>query len=193
MNATIALMSFLLSMQSPSAAPSQAGAVRLLDEQVPVAARNQDEETEFVVRASFSGPQRCIAVMSLDDDIAILVSSELVENLAAQASLHNDKEEGGRINKIYAMRAKALLESVTPVRSVQGCNKTSLNTDSRYLIGRLLNSGQASIFDAQTREFIPSFIVSISSRKDRGGTASYRVPDTAGGFRTFFVNHIWIR
>jgi len=193
MNATIALMSFLLSMQSPSAAPSQAGAVRLLDEQVPVAARNQDEETEFVVRASFSGPQRCIAVMSLDDDIAILVSSELVENLAAQASLHNDKEEGGRINKIYAMRAKALLESVTPVRSVQGCNKTSLNADSRYLIGRLLNSGQASIFDAQTREFIPSFIVSISSRKDRGGTASYRVPDTAGGFRTFFVNHIWIR
>jgi len=193
MNATIALMSFLLSMQSPSAAPSQAGAVRLLDEQVPVAARNQDEETEFVVRASFSGPQRCIAVMSLDDDIAILVSSELVENLAAQASLHNDKEEGGRINKIYAMRAKALLESVTSVRSVQGCNKTSLNADSRYLIGRLLNSGQASIFDAQTREFIPSFIVSISSRKDRGGTASYRVPDTAGGFRTFFVNHIWIR
>jgi len=192
MNATIALTSFLL-LQSPSVPPSQAGAGRLLDEQVSVAARNQDEEAEFVVRASFSGPQRCIAVASLDNDIAILVSSELVENLAAQATLHNDKEESGRINKIYALRAKALLESVTSVRTVQGCNKASLNTDSQYLIGRLLNSGQATIFNAQTRQFVPSFIVSISSRKDRGGTASYRVPDAAGGFRTFFVNQIWIR
>ena len=193
MNATIALTSLLLSMQTPGVLPTQADGVRLLDEQVSVAARNQDEETEFVVRASFSGPQRCMALMSLDDDIVILVSSELVENLAAQATLHNDKEERGRIDKIDALRAKALLESVTPVRTVQGCNKTSLNTDSRYLIGRLLNSGQAAIFDAQTRQFIPSFIVSISSKKDRGGTASYRVPVTAGGFRTFFVNHIWIR
>jgi hypothetical protein len=193
MNATIALTSVLLSMQFPDVALSQAGAVRLLDEQVSVAARNEDEEAEFVVQASFSGARPCIAVMSLDNDIAILFSRELVENLAAQATIPNDNEGRERINKIYALRAKALLESVTSVRTVHGCNKTSLNTDTRYLIGRLLNSGQAAIFDAQTRQFLPSFIVSISSRKDRGGTASYRVPDTAGGFRTFFVNHIWIR
>lgn len=192
MNATIALTSFLL-LQAPSAPPGQASALRLLDEQVSVAARNEDEEAEFVVRASLLAPRPCIAVMSLDDDIAILVSRELVENLAAQANIHIVNGESERINKIFALRAKAILESVTSARTIQGCNKTSINADSQYLIGRLLNSGQVAIFDTKTRQFFPSFTVSISSRKDRGGMVSYRVPDTAAGFRTFLVNQIWIR
>jgi hypothetical protein len=192
MNAAIALTSVLLFIHSSGAVASQPSATRLLAEQFSTSARNEDEEAKFVVRAASAAPRPCIAVASLDKDIAILISRKLVEKLAANANMHNYNEEIERLGVVFALRAKALLESVTNVRTGHGCNKASMNADTQYLIGRLLNSGQVAIFDDQTRRLVPSFTVSISSRKGIGGMAAYRVQDTATAFRTFFAYQMWV-
>lgn len=89
MNAVIALASMVQAMQASSTADSQLSATRLLVEQFSGSVRNDDEEREFVVRAASAASRPCIAVASLEKDIAILISKELVEKLAANANKHS--------------------------------------------------------------------------------------------------------
>ena len=192
MNPLIALTFILLAVQTSSAAASQPSATLLLAEQFPLSVRNGDDEREFVVRAASAAPRPCIAVASLDKDIAVLISRELVEKLASGANKHSYSNEIERLDLVFALRAKALLESVTSVRTEHGCNQASIDADTQYLIGRLMNSGQVAIFDARTRRVISSFTVSVSSRKGVGGLVAYRVQDTAATFRTFFTYQAWV-
>jgi len=193
MNAVIALISILLAMTASSAAVSQPSATRLLAEQFVSPVENRDEEREFVVRAASAAPQPCIAVASLDKDIAILIPRKLVEKLAAAADKRSYNNEIERLDMVFALRAKALLGAVTSVRSRLDCNRTSIDADTQYLIGRLLNSGKAAIFDARTSRVVPSLTVLMSSRKGIGGMAAHRVHDNAATFRTFFAYQIWVR
>ena len=96
MNAAIALTSILLSMHSSFALASQPITGLLLPGQFSAPVNSEVEEQEFVVVTASVAPWPCIALATLDKKIAIFVSKELIEKLAANADTDGYKEETRR-------------------------------------------------------------------------------------------------
>lgn len=193
MKIVIALTSFLLSTYSALATAGEPAVKQLVPVQFPTPVSNTDITENFVVAAKSEAPQPCIAVPSMDEDFIILVSRELIDKLAIDADMRDYKDEAERQNFIVGLRAKRLLESATNRRAVHNCTGATVDGETKYLIGRLLRSGQVAILDVKTGQLVPSIIASIDTEKSHFRFASYRVTDSKGRSRRFFNYRMWFR
>lgn len=165
----------------------------LLPEQFSTSASSKSvSDQEFVVKTAASVTRPCIAVPSHDKDIDLLISKELIENLAKSGSTVAGPDEQERLASIYGLRAKLLLKSISTANLLNGCAVASVDDETQYLLARLLASGQVAVYDSVGAKVVTSATVSVSQMHGLAGMVVYRQGGDSMHLRTFYAFQSWV-
>jgi hypothetical protein len=159
------------------------------------------------VDATFTVPLRnaptfdCIAVASPTGNGLIAVSRDLLNRIAALKD-STDRIKGLNMpSSLLKLRALGILRGANGATGSHGCTTLAkpLLPDSVYLLGTLLESGQAAVLLDDPAGWLPAIRVHYSATAGVGGFVSYEVPDASGQsaatgmFGTVLNNRWWGR
>lgn len=164
----------------------------LLPEQFSAAPAGKALSTQLIVTMVPASAGPCLAIKTQHQDIDILISKTLLDDLAASEKADGAGDEAHRLHVIHARRAQQLLDTVSSVTDANGCAVASTNAETQYLIARLLSSGQVTILDTRTRAIFDSMVATVSAMPGVGGMVVFKVHDTHAGFRPFFAYQAWV-
>ena len=130
-----------------------------------------DEEFTVILLKAPTLP--CISIPADTGDATLLISRRLLEQLVLSG--REDPLAARSTKWLLGERANAILQTISESKDTFGCTKVSwpIPTDSIYLLGRLIQSGQLAVIDHKTRAYLPSITVRYFALEAVGGRVSY--------------------
>lgn len=149
------------------------------------------KESKFLVKTELKTKYPCIAISMQNRGVTVLISRALLENLAAIGPEGYGIGGEARLDSIYGERARRFLKTVPKTHSKNRCAVATLDGETQYLLGRLLASGQVTVFDETAHRAVSPVIASVTEMPGVHGMVAYQIakPESA---QTFFILQLWV-